>query len=179
MYVLGIDAGFEHIGLALVAPDERGNPRVVQADSYRTKPVVGERVAQSDFERTQELAKYLYRWISPDVKAGVVELPHGGSKSQRAGRAMGLASAVVAAVAAVCGLPMETVSPYESKICITGHSRASKASVQRAVFRLMGWPETPYEGGNWSGWRIEHAADAAAAVWAAWNSHLIRAARTA
>ena len=170
MLILGIDAGFTHMGVVVVDWPAK---RIVYKDTMQTKKSAGKRglrVADDDAERCQYLVRALLAVLRDWQPAGaVVELPSGGSQSARAHRAMGMSTAIVAAVLEMGGIPTEWVTPMAVKKETTGHVHASKQDVQSAVSTLFTWPDvrTPAT-------VFEHQADAAAAVWAARHGVLVR-----
>lgn len=175
MRLLGIDAGFAALGVVII---EDGT--VLHAEAARTarttKKKRGLRVADDDADRCQQLARCL-AWIIEEWRpaGAVVELPGGGARGARAHRAMGMATALVAAVLELSDLPAEWVTPAEGKKAAAGRMDASKEQVQHGVRRAFQWPE----GAAWPACEAEHIYDAAAAVLAARNGTLARALRRA
>lgn len=169
--VLALDIGFAALGWAVVDPNK---PPVVRAAGVlRTKPSAkrrGIRVADSDCERCAELARGISMLLAQWTISGViVEVPHGGAKSARAARAMGLATGVVASVLAVKRVPVEWVTPAMVKRATTGELCASKEDVQAGVLHAFGaapWSREPR-------CNREHIADACGAYLAASNGNLV------
>jgi len=179
--VLGIDAGFQALGIVVVRLQPRGDgvvgyERLVlhgeAVKTERTSKKRGIRVADDDAERCQQLAQALKRVIETWKPAGaVVELPHGGAQGARANRAMGMATGVVTSALSILDVPTEWVTPGDVKKAATGRKDGSKEAVQEAVQRMFRWHD-----GTWpkQAWAREHVADAAAAVLAAQGGTLMR-----
>lgn len=170
--VLGIDIGFAHTGLALIEGYRVVHSTVISTQKSDRKKEL--RVADDDAERCQLLTRSLVQYIQEYQPDGViVELPTGGSQGARANRAMGMATGVIAAVVEILQVPTEWVTPTEVKMAACGRRDASKEDVQKAVLRHYEWQEKPRKPSD-----FEHAADAAAAVWAAEHGLLLRTLRS-
>jgi len=170
--VLGIDAGFQAMGLVVVDVQTREVVHALAVRTERTATKRGIRVADDDAERCKLLADSLAAVVRGWRPYGaVVELPNGGAQGARANRAMGMATGIVASVLYVLDMPTEWVTPSEVKKAATGRKDAAKEDVQRAVLRQFAWRD-----GVWPRhrWEQEHVADAAAAVLAAQGGTLLR-----
>jgi len=177
--VLGVDVGFVATGLAVVELAPVGERDLVLAvETVRTVASGkkrGLRVADSDAERCQEVARAVLRVARQwDVSGLIVELPNAGAQGARPNRAMGMATGVIAACVEALVLPVEWVTPFDVKKVATGRRSGTKEQVQEAVTRLLEWaPGTISRVAS----RREHEADAAGAVRAADGGVLIRSLR--
>lgn len=168
--IMGIDAGFT--GMGVVVAEGR---TVVFARTGRTEKNSDKRsirVADDDTERCQHQVRFLLDVIATYKPLGlVVEMPSGGAQSARANRAMGMATAIVGAVAEVTGLPLEVVTPQMVKKAATGRNDGAKEAVEAKVRTEFDWgiwmPKTKAE--------REHVCDAAGTLLAARNGTLMRA----
>src|SRR5690606_10564162 len=123
--VLGIDAGFQALGIVVVRLQPRGDGvvgyerLVVHGEAVKTERTSkkrGIRVADDDAERCQRLAQALKRVIETWKPAGaIVELPHGGAQGARANRAMGMATGVVTSALSILAVPTEWVTRSEER----------------------------------------------------------------
>ncbi len=168
--VMGVDAGFTHMGMVAVE-----NGKVIDYQTVRTEKTAkkrGIRVADDDAERCMKLAEGLFKFIDKHKPAGAfVELPTGGAQGARANRTMGMATAVVVCVLHLAEVPAEWITPMAVKKAATGRKNASKEEVQKAVINSFEW-----EGdiANAYQWKKEHVCDAAGAVIAAQNGMLAK-----
>lgn len=159
--ILGLDPALCATGWAV--GELAGSLELLEVGAIRTAPSPKKRgllKAHDDARRIDELARGVLDLVARHrPKLLVVELPHGGAKSSRAARALGIATGLAATLAAACRLPVEWVQPDELKRQLCGSRAAGKAAVQAAVLErwpAVDWPRTKAE--------LEHAADAAAAL---------------
>lgn len=174
IYVLGVDPGFRHTGLVLARITHEApylqleNLYCLHAPPDTRKQKVYK--SDLDFQAVRRMTEQFHKYIDvldsdgKYVQALAIELPHAGSKSARAGHALGMAKGWVAAYAYLQQIPVVLVTPYEVKL-ITGSGKASKLDIQqkvRSVWPVASWPEQAAD--------LEHVADAAAALLVALNS---------
>ena len=135
-----------------------------------TKPGKKTRKSEDYADRAAQIALQLRDLIRANkVKALVAELPNGGAKSARAISQMAMASGVVSAVAALLDLPIEWVTPGETKKAVTGNLNAGKKEIQDAIRKL--YPKAKFPKASSS---FEHIADSCGAYHAARTSNVVR-----
>ncbi|MFZ5815342.1 MAG: crossover junction endodeoxyribonuclease RuvC [Bacillota bacterium] len=167
--VIGLDVGFQALGIVVAQ-----GRTILHATAIRTERTArkrGVRVADDDVERCRQLAAGLLEVIRRFRPAGAVaEMPNGGAQGARANRSMGMATAVVATLLEVEGLPLEAVTPLEVKKAAAGRKDAAKEDVQEQVAKRFEWGDhRPRTKAEW-----EHVADAAGALLAAEGGTLMR-----
>lgn len=161
-----VDAALAHTGVAILTPYGKIlNIKCINTEKDLTKRKV--RACDDLADR----AKYIFNELvatakDNDVAVIAAELPSGGSKSLVAGRAMGMAIAILACVVEATKLPNIWVTPSEGKKALGGKRNASKADIQKAAF--IAHPELTKlvptnKQGKYPSW-IEHVCDALA-VW--------------
>ena len=167
--ILAADVGFRAFGWAIFENDKPMACGVIRTEPPRKKQRV--RVADANAQRSAQIARELSDIINQyDVCAIVGELPNGGSKSAKSGRQMAMATAVVAAVAEILGLPSEWATPSDVKLASTGSKAASKRQVIDQIRKLFGETiEIPKAVG-----KAEHIADACGAYLALKNGNLLK-----
>lgn len=168
--ILAIDAGFAHMGVVVADGSQILFTQTIHTEKASGKK--GIRVADDDVERCQTLARFLSDVITQHKPEGaIVEFPSGGAQGARANRAMGMATAAVAAVLEMHRLPVEVVTPQAVKKASTGRQDGSKEQVEETVRQRFDWgkwmPKTKKD--------REHVTDAAGAILAAQNGTLMRA----
>ncbi len=174
--IMAVDAGFTHSGVAVLDTD--GKVRHVccistEKDSTRRKVRACDDLAARSAQIFKELSNLVK---THDIAAIVVEMPSGGSKSLVAGRAMGMAIAIVSCVVEASGLPGVWITPAEGKKAAGGHRNASKQDVQTNILKLH--PELHLlvpdaRNGRKPAW-FEHVCDAVAAWEAAKDDAVIK-----
>jgi Holliday junction resolvasome RuvABC endonuclease subunit len=134
MRLLSIDPGFCHTGYTVYDISKEG-VKLIGHGCVSTAPSNKKlklRVADDTARRVQELVRGLRQVIVDNNVSGLAaELPSGGSKSAAAGKAMGIAIAVSAALAEFEDLPCEWVSPGDVKKALAGVRTASKEQMQK------------------------------------------------
>ena len=170
--LLGLDLGQAALGFAFelhAAGETVQALEVVRTERSDRKRAVRE--SDDAVRRLVEIAAALERRINPGVVALAVEAQScNASSSAKVGMAWG---AIAAAVAQRHGLPVLQASPQEVKRALTGRKDASKADVQCALeIRYPDLPDWPPQRD-----RVEHAADALAAVVACRDHAVIKLAR--
>lgn len=131
--ILCLDCGFCATGVAIIY-----DGKVEHCEAIRTKPDPKRqklRRIDEDCERIAELVRGLKQLIDKhEPIAIIVEFPHGGAKSSRAARTMGMATSMVVTISEMLKLPLITVTPEDVKK-ITGNRRASKEEVEAVVLK--------------------------------------------
>jgi len=162
--LLSLDVGFGATGWSIW---HKGV--IMENGTIKTKPGKKTRKSEDHADRAAQITLQLRDLIwGYKIKAIVAELP-GGGKSGRAIAAMAMATGVVSAVAAALDLPVEWVTPKETKKAVTGDINASKQEVQKAIRRLCPKAKFPK-----SSTGFEHIADSCAAYFAARTSNVVR-----
>jgi Holliday junction resolvasome RuvABC endonuclease subunit len=166
--ILTLDIGFRATGWAVLAggvPADSGCIRTKDDSKKR-----GVRKADADALACAEIARELWRIIRACGIRGIVcELPNAGAQGARPNRCMGMATAIVASVAELAGLPAEWVTPADVKAVAPGIRNPSKADVEAAV--RSRWPDLvlPEAAAD-----REHIADALGAYMAAEHGQMVR-----
>jgi crossover junction endodeoxyribonuclease RuvC len=132
MKVLGIDPGFDRLGLAVV----EGNPsKPILVWSECVEPPKGameERLAAVSIAVSLAIKKY-----SPDVLS--VETLF-FSTNRKTAINVAQARGVVLAAAGAHGLSVVEFSPQQVKLAVTGHGAADKTAIARMIPKLMALP---------------------------------------
>lgn len=178
--VLALDLGFEATGWALIHHHYPVNVGVIRTQDGPDKKKIG--VARDDFARCKVIADGLAMLVQSNYVNFVTgEVPHGGSKSSRAGRCMGMALAVAAGV--LGDWTCAWVSPRDVKLAVCNDEKATKTQVINKIVDHYHW--SAYKQGNSYMYRcdldwltfnkkdFEHIADAIGAYWAfleKWNN---------
>ncbi len=163
--LLSIDIGFRSAGWSLW---DKG--RLVSHGLISTEPGRRKRKSEDNVDRVAQISCSLKDLIEKHrVRALVAELPNGGAKSARALSQMAMATATVAALAAVKNLPVEWVTALEGKKAACGKKDASKDEVCASVRKLH--PKARFPAAKA---RFEHIADSCAAYMAARGSNVVR-----
>jgi crossover junction endodeoxyribonuclease RuvC len=139
--ILGIDPGLQTTGYAVLGP----GPVVVEAGVVR--PVEGRAVKTDLATRIDRLYNGIVEVIETHrPSAMAVEQLYAHYAHPRTAILMGHARGVVLLAAARHGLPVISYAATRVKLTVTGHGRASKQQVQRAIqreLRLDQLPEPP------------------------------------
>ena len=139
--VLGIDPGLQVTGYA-VLEHGRGAPRVCEAGVIR-----GNTDGSRGTDMAQRLA-HLYDGIVEVLKeykpaVVAVEQLYAHYDHPRTAILMGHARGVLLLAAGQCGLTVHSYTATRIKKTITGHGRASKEQIQRAMQRELGLDRPP------------------------------------
>lgn len=172
--IVGIDLSFRNTGLVVARPVHTAlGYEIIDLCNVRTHKADKKKalfVAQDDVTECQKLYEGVSQAIASwNPTAAVVELPTAGAKGARANRCMGMATGMVAALAASTGLPFIWVQPDDSKIEMCGKRTASKEEMIRQAKK--NWPKAPWPT---SDAQAEHVADAAAALLVARRSDVYK-----
>lgn len=173
--LMGVDAGFGKLGWVVADADEG---EVLGFDCIKTTKQSdkrGTRVADDDVRRCKLLRNGLleaHREYEP--RAWFVENPSGGSKSSRAARSMGMATALLVGLVEELGVPCEWLTYRQLKKEVEGKVSVTKEEVREAMLEEWTWPDTPeYE------YAKSHVYDAAACLVAGRDSNTARTLRSA
>lgn len=169
--VLGIDPGFRHTGGVEV---DVANNRIDTVWAVHSPNIENEddlSVSKRDFMASLAMVRGIkLRCYGADerlrdrIKTVVVELPHGGAKSSRAARSLGIITGILAGLADTWKVPFMTYRPAEVKKALTGKGNASKDKVEEVVIDNFGENSFPSKKKD-----REHMVDAAAAVMTAYE----------
>lgn len=132
MRILGIDPGFDRLGLAIVEGDP-SKPALVWSDCIEpAKGVMEERLAAVTDAISNAIKKY-----KPDVLS--IETLFFSTNRKTA---LGVAQArgAVLAAAGAAGIPVTEFSPQQVKLAVTGHGAADKAAIARMLPKLIHLP---------------------------------------
>jgi Holliday junction resolvasome RuvABC endonuclease subunit len=164
--IMAIDASLTHSGVAII--DVETGKIIDVACVITEKDSTKRKVRACD--DLAERSSLIFRSLSMlkdrhNVKAVVVELPSGGSKSLAAGRAMGMAIAIISCFVEAHKTPAVWVTPSEGKKAMGGHRNASKEAIQKEAIKR--YPEldllVPNNRLGKKPGTFEHIADAVAA----------------
>lgn len=162
--LMSIDIGFGACGWSVW---EKG--QIVANGLIVTQPGRRKRKSEDNVDRVAQISCALKDIIEQHkIKALVAELP-GGSKSASALAKMTMATAVVATIAAILGLPVEWTTALEGKQAVCGKKNASKEEVCEAIKEKYPKVEFPVAKA-----KFEHIADSAAAYLAAKTTNIVR-----
>lgn len=167
--ILGIDPGFRHTGGVEFNPITREVETFWAVHSPKIENEEDLSVSRRDFMASLAMVRQMKvhtcdasGFLMDRIKSVVVELPHGGAKSSRAARSMGIITGILAGVADTWKKPFFTYRPAEVKKYMTGKGNASKDKVEEAVIESVGEDWMPSKKKD-----REHIVDATAAVLAA------------
>jgi crossover junction endodeoxyribonuclease RuvC len=130
--VLGIDPGFDRLGLAVLEGDA-SNPTHVWSDCViPPKGEKEERLAAVQDAVTQTIAEY-----GPDALA--IETLFFSTNRKTA---FGVAEArgAVLAAAGAAGIPVQEYAPQQVKLAVTGYGASDKAAIARMIPHLLSLP---------------------------------------
>ncbi len=130
--VLGIDPGYERVGVAIVEKDVRGKEILIYSDCIRTDKKF------SHPERLKIIAKNLEDQIKkyrPNILA--VETLFFESNQKTAMR-VAEARGVILVTGTLLGLTVREFTPLQIKVAVTGDGRADKKQMIAMIPRLIG-----------------------------------------
>lgn len=129
MRVLGIDPGFDRLGLAVIEGDP-SRPTLVWSDCYL--PAKG--TADARLAEVHEAVASALREYTPDLLALETLFFSTNKKT-----ALGVAEArgAVLSAAGEAGVPVSEHSPAQVKLAVTGYGRSDKKSVALMVPKLV------------------------------------------
>ncbi len=137
MIICGIDPGLQVCGYAIIQR-QQGQDRLIEAGVFRIrdKAPLATRLVQVADDMTAILERF-----GPDVVA--VEELYAHYKHPRTAILMGHARGVILLQAARSGAEVRSFSATRIKKSLTGHGRAGKAQMQRAIRSTLGLAEVP------------------------------------
>lgn len=129
MRILGIDPGFDRLGIAVIEGDPSRPTLIMSACVLPAKGAPSERLAFVSRAITEAILEY-----SPDALA-IETLFFGVNKKT----ALGVAEArgAILAAAGLASLPVIECTPQQVKLAVTGHGGADKASVASMIPHLL------------------------------------------
>ncbi len=139
-YVLGVDPGLAHCGLALLSVARTGLPsvRVLRVRTVETKRPKHQSACEATHERALRLHLSLRSFVGPHIPLAIateaMSFPRNASASQK----MGVAWGVLSAFAASLAVPLLATSPQQIKKRLVGTVSASKEEVGEAVSAKLG-----------------------------------------
>jgi len=137
MRILGIDPGLRLCGYAVIEADDNGT-ELVEAGVFRTD---SDRPIEKRLEQIRVDMQSLLERFSPEVVA--VEDLYSHYAHPRTAILMGHARGVILSTVCRFGAEVRSFAATKIKKSITGHGRASKAQMQRAIQTLLSLPALP------------------------------------
>ena len=130
MVIVGIDPGYERLGLAVIEKTARGE-RLLHSECFRTK-------AEGSFpDRLREVGARL-EVLMKEWKPNRVALETlFFSNNQKTAMTVSAVRGVILYEAARAKLPTFEYAPQEIKVAVGGHGRSDKKDVERMVRRLI------------------------------------------
>lgn len=140
--ILAIDIGFAATGMAVLGVHQDGHAELHDTKCLHTKPEHKKRgiyVAHDDTRRGREITRGILDYLLiNECKGIVVELPSGGAQGAKANRAMGIATGVMAALPTIIKMPVEYITPSESRKAAIGKCTAPEGeNVKDLVIEAM------------------------------------------
>ena len=171
--VLALDISLVSTGWVVV--DAAAQPEPLLAHGcIKTAPDRQNRLkGVDDITRVSGMVSQLNSIIAEHRPSLIVgELPY-GSQSASSCKAQGICLGVFAALRVYHAIPCQWVTPQSSKKAVCGRKDASKEAVQAVVLQV--WPDIAMLGGKpTADSKLEHIADALAAIVSARDSDLYR-----
>lgn len=172
MKVIGLDIAFSNIGVSLFEDNGSkikfidGTVIVNVKKKFVNKKKMSQ--AENDVMRILHIQNKLDEFIKKNNLKGskvfcACEYPHGGSKSSRASRTMGIATGIMATYLNCNGFIQEIVKPSDSKKSLTGDKNASKKKMMKYIRNKKLIDKVPDNIKNKKG-LFEHFADSIGAV---------------
>lgn len=180
--LLSLDVGFSNTGWSIWENGRLIKCGVIETEKSNRKSA---RVADDNAERSAKIAREIRALVDENFIQGIVgELPSSGGQSARAISHMAMATACIAASAALLNIPVEWTTPNEVKVAMTGMRSASKREMMdEAIKRIPGaqcekekralWFVIPGVGRFCAG-TFEHIADSIGAYFALRDGLLVR-----
>ncbi len=129
--VLGIDPGYERVGIAFISHQKTGKPVLLFSTCLRTEKskILSHRIAQIADELNILIEKF-----KPDMLA-IEHLFF--TSNQKTAIAVAQAKGVMIYIAHKHGCTIEEFSPVEIKVAVAGHGRATKQEILTMVPHLI------------------------------------------
>lgn len=130
MVILGIDPGYERLGLAVVK-QERGETKLLYSDCFLTdkKVIFGERLLSLG----NEVEMVIKKW-TPDL-AATEKLFF--TVNQKTAMKVSEARGVINYLCTKYKIPIAEYTPLEIKTCVTGYGSADKKQITSMIPRLI------------------------------------------
>ncbi len=135
MRVLGIDPGFDRLGVAIVEKTRGGRECVLFSSciTTRAKDLFPERLRSV----VDEARRIMEEW-KPDIVALETLLI---TKNQKTAMRVAETRGALIYIAETLGIPSKEYSPSQIKLSAGGHGRADKKDVERMVRLLVSFPK--------------------------------------
>jgi Holliday junction resolvasome RuvABC endonuclease subunit len=170
MLVMAVDIGFASTGLSVFRITDQG-PELVDftcVKSEKIKKTKGMSQVEVDVHRIRTSVAGIRSFMAKHDPCGmVVEMPTGGSKSSRATRAMGIATATIVAISELLQVPGEWYNPFDIKQAAVQKNAAEKDEIMIAMADIF--PEILILPKN----QMEHVADSCACMLAAMDGEMV------
>lgn len=131
MIVLGIDPGFERLGIAIVEKEKGGKEKLIFSECFKTSKMLDftERLGLIGSELEKIIKKYKPKVLG--VETLFIET------NQKTAMRVSEACGVVLYIAAKNGLKVCEYSPLQIKVAVTGYGKADKRAVMTMVPKLL------------------------------------------
>jgi len=139
MNYLFIDPSLTHFGIVYAVTKRAQQLTIKSAICLKTQPEAKIRhiyQADDEWRRLSELYRQIKKFIAANVSEIdliIIELPHGGAKSAKAMRAMGLIKGFCNALFAQYVANIKIVLPHDIKKAVTGNRNANKDEIQTKI----------------------------------------------
>ncbi len=135
MRIIGVDPGYERLGVAVVEVGEKGKTELIYSTCLTTPKTLSfpERLALLGAEFEKLLTQY-----SPDLLA-IEELFFSGN--QKTAMKVSEARGVMVYLAMRAGVRVINLTPLQVKMSITGYGRADKSQVTMMLGKLISIPK--------------------------------------
>lgn len=161
-----LDVAFRNVGVAIVHQKTIQHVGVITTEKTKFKMA---RKSDDNADCCAIIASALVKLMHQfNIQGIVAELPH-GSQNAASAIQMGMATGVVAAVAATLQIPIAYVTEFEGKKATLNKRAATKEEMIN--YALNNWK---YDGFPKTKGKMEHIADALAAYTAAENTIIVR-----
>ncbi len=132
MRILGVDPGYDRLGLAIVEGDGRGGGKWVWSETAKTDR------ALPHHERLLQVRIAVASAIAANAPGAVAVEKLFWSKNQTTAMPVAEARGVVLAEAAAAGCAVFEYNPQEIKLAVAGDGRAEKKAVEKMARLLAG-----------------------------------------
>jgi crossover junction endodeoxyribonuclease RuvC len=131
MRILGIDPGFERLGIAIVEKERGGKEKLVFSECFRTSKDLpfSERIKNIGEELEKIIKKHKPEVLS--IETLFIET------NQKTAMRVSEARGVVIYIASTHGMKVFEYTPLQIKIAVTGYGKADKKSVMMMVPKLI------------------------------------------
>lgn len=131
MIILGIDPGYERLGVAILENGKTKKPNVVFSECFKTssKEEHAERLFQIQTELERVIKKY------KPTRLGIETLFF--NSNQKSATKVSEARGVILATAKKFGLEIKELSPLQVKVGVTGYGKSDKVAVIKMIPLLV------------------------------------------